>query len=674
MVKDYQNKQVFLEKIKDYLLAENNPVGDQTGWKRFGNEYIHYKNGGYENDPKYDVCILKFDSLGNLIEERSRIDGVAHKEDGPAVVNYSGGKVVGQQYYLKGMEQTTEASYLEKLKSIKRKYISYTSSENKTVKFEQQLIRDFFSHMVEVDEFGNITNNITDLKKYGVLKPNLKNELLINNIENNNTAVVFSLTREKAMLGPAQCSIKNGLISNPRYIISPNMTVTCSAPEWTNYVSKVKDGLPNWVRYSQLNNLGVDVETIVPKRIILKSEETAFAKSFLSDKTKRVAIYENSKSELIVAFKDPKNDTFYQKTIPLETKFLIKDGCSYIDNSFENKPKTYEMASFEFNNEGELRILNSSTITSQQYKAAIENSITSNNKLFLGDSPSELQEIVNTKTKQLETLQTIIENQKAKMAEITENAQKFQKEFENKLKEADNKAAQAKSLKELETKIEELETLIERRRKLSEIQEYYSRDNLFNHDFVKNIDREIIKDLIESESQKVKSESKIITTVKSDAKEVAKRIAVSKITKLISDSIIKLFNLKAKGKTKEDIEAFFNSEKGKALISVATGMLLPMIGEKLPEKYKELIMEFSEEFRISGETAIASEFADFVTGPLFASVSDSLAAAELFSGNKTELVRVEIPAAAMVKTAENNSSEEEYSEVKSSPVDAKTLN
>lgn len=46
MVKDYQNKQVFLEKIKDYLLAENNPVGDQTGWKRFGNEYIHYKNGG----------------------------------------------------------------------------------------------------------------------------------------------------------------------------------------------------------------------------------------------------------------------------------------------------------------------------------------------------------------------------------------------------------------------------------------------------------------------------------------------------------------------------------------------------------------------------------------------------------------------------------------------------
>lgn len=144
----------------------------------------------------------------------------------------------------------------------------------------------------------------------------------------------------------------------------------------------------------------------------------------------------------------------------------------------------------------------------------------------------------------------------------------------------------------------------------------------------REIDREIINDLLngaKNNSQNIKetiksvettiaTENKLVNVVKSDALEVAKRIAVNKITSLVKISLIKIFatsKKKSAEKTKlvSDLENFFSTSYGIAIIKVVSSLILSKIStmKTFTEKQVEAISLLATEFRIQSETEVTSE-------------------------------------------------------------------
>jgi len=612
-MKKYQNEKEFLKKIATKTLNPNLSSANQTGWKNYNGNYIHYVNGGYENDPELGVCMVTYDSMGNLLEEQSRVDGLPHKEDGPARVWYTSGGVVRQEeYHLYGTKYTKE-KYEERLKSIKQKYLDFEAESGKILKINQSLIKKYFNHAVEVDDNGNIIN-FKNFNKNVHSNGNDKNELLVV-YHSDRDGIVLTTTPSKVVLGPAQATINNDSISHIRYLFPGNQSLK-NEPEWKSFVGKYEKGLPNWVRYSQLEQFGFDVKTTEVKELN-PNEEVELAKSFFKDKSKLATCYKNKKNQLVVVFKEPVGNVFYEKLIPLDVNFRHENSSSYIDTSFEDSPDTYKSAEFSFAPNGEVNINNVAAIDKEMFA---------------------------------KKLNLVLNNQKQQDEIVEEIEKKLKTEEDNKKPEVVYKEVKLQDYKGLSDLLENQSNLL---KKIIELQkdaiEFRNKELMlseFNKSSKPAVDTEIA---IEKPKQTtnvvnvaaVKVESKAVQIIKSDAKEVAKRIAVSKITTLISEIIGKLLTSKAKGKTKEEIQAFLKSEKGKAVVSVATGMLLPLINNKLPEKYKPIIDEMSVEFRISGETEIASQLADFVAGPLFASVTSALSTVELFTENNAEKVRVD---------------------------------
>lgn len=144
--------------------------------------------------------------------------------------------------------------------------------------------------------------------------------------------------------------------------------------------------------------------------------------------------------------------------------------------------------------------------------------------------------------------------------------------------------------------------------------------------------------------------NKLKEIIVSDSVEVYKRITVSKISKLIQDILIHVISAAAPKNKKQvhsQLESFFKSEKGKALIQIIGGTSLPFVLNHIPEKYREYISIASDELRIQGETQIALEIIDSFSGFLKGKIIEDL----LSSG---EFVRVDI---GSVK--ENNFTSEE---------------
>ena len=144
----------------------------------------------------------------------------------------------------------------------------------------------------------------------------------------------------------------------------------------------------------------------------------------------------------------------------------------------------------------------------------------------------------------------------------------------------------------------------------------------------REIDREIINDLLngaKNDSQNIKetiksvetsipTENKLVNVVKSDALEVAKRIAVNKITGLVKISLIKIFatsKKKSAEKTKSvsDLENFFSTSYGIAIIKIVSSLILSKVStmKTFTEKQMKTIQLLATEFRIQSETEVSSE-------------------------------------------------------------------
>lgn len=94
--------------------------------------------------------------------------------------------------------------------------------------------------------------------------------------------------------------------------------------------------------------------------------------------------------------------------------------------------------------------------------------------------------------------------------------------------------------------------------------------------------------------------------VMSDATKAAYRIAAKKVSSLVQNLLVDKMLGSAKGKQRsalsEHLKTFFNTNEGKALISVSIGALIPQVVDKLPTKYQSYADTLATEFRVEGMT------------------------------------------------------------------------
>ena len=155
----------------------------------------------------------------------------------------------------------------------------------------------------------------------------------------------------------------------------------------------------------------------------------------------------------------------------------------------------------------------------------------------------------------------------------------------------------------------------------------------------------------------------------SDSREVAKRIAVEKVSTIIRDLLINTMTANLKGKKKsqmmQTLASFFASEVGVATIQFMSGIGLPYIAPYLPEKYRGVVDEVSKELRIQGETKAAIEALGTIQPMIMMVVNGAMGSLSSLDAFVDETpVRVVTSAPATVHK------EEEFAEVESAAVAA----
>jgi hypothetical protein len=148
------------------------------------------------------------------------------------------------------------------------------------------------------------------------------------------------------------------------------------------------------------------------------------------------------------------------------------------------------------------------------------------------------------------------------------------------------------------------------------------------------------------------TKEKVFEMAKSDAVEVAKRVAVNQLTKTIQSLLVELILSGKKGKqktaAKSSLQEFFASDTGIALIKFVSGLVLPQIAalaEKmglLKPQHILVLQVLSEEMRIQGEVEAVSKMFETIS-PMISMLTSGLTSQieSVFSFEKTlEPVRV----------------------------------
>lgn len=135
-----------------------------------------------------------------------------------------------------------------------------------------------------------------------------------------------------------------------------------------------------------------------------------------------------------------------------------------------------------------------------------------------------------------------------------------------------------------------------------------------------------------TKSSNVNAGSNLTETIKSDANIVAKRVATQRVISLIKDLVISILG-KTKKIPKADVEKFYNSAYGKAIVGISTSLMLKVLNSRFDSKYTPIFEEISEELRISSETEIASELTEKLTEMFYTSGSSN-------STNIEQMIRV----------------------------------
>jgi hypothetical protein len=158
---------------------------------------------------------------------------------------------------------------------------------------------------------------------------------------------------------------------------------------------------------------------------------------------------------------------------------------------------------------------------------------------------------------------------------------------------------------------------------------------------------------------------KVKTVAISDAKQVAVRISVEQVARVVQTLVCELLTSQTKGAKKASLvvklNEFFSTEKGKAFIKFFVGCSAPMLKDHLPEKYHSVLETVASEARIQGEVTAIMSVASMMEPVV--SILGSNMYASLFGGTNSEQVRVNVNT-----TTHTNNTEELASESVSSAV------
>ncbi len=120
----------------------------------------------------------------------------------------------------------------------------------------------------------------------------------------------------------------------------------------------------------------------------------------------------------------------------------------------------------------------------------------------------------------------------------------------------------------------------------------------------------------------------IKATAKSDLRESGKRVAVKKTAEAVQAGIVNLLSEGKTGKEKasirKSVSEALETPGGQAAISFLIGAIAPMVEDKVPEKYRGMVKEGGQEFRVQAEVYAAMSAIDVFAEPAIKAAMEGL--------------------------------------------------
>jgi hypothetical protein len=120
----------------------------------------------------------------------------------------------------------------------------------------------------------------------------------------------------------------------------------------------------------------------------------------------------------------------------------------------------------------------------------------------------------------------------------------------------------------------------------------------------------------------------IKATAKSDLRESGKRVAVKKTAEAVQAGIVNLLSEGKTGKEKasirKSVSEALETPGGQAAISFLIGAITPMVEDKVPEKYRGMVKEGGQEFRVQAEVYAAMSAIDVFAEPAIKAAMEGL--------------------------------------------------
>lgn len=141
--------------------------------------------------------------------------------------------------------------------------------------------------------------------------------------------------------------------------------------------------------------------------------------------------------------------------------------------------------------------------------------------------------------------------------------------------------------------------------------------------------------------------SKILDTAKKDGREVAKRVIVTKTVEATTSALAGLIspgNDKKAASTRKSVEEALRTPAGKAVVSFLMGAAIPVIEDRIPEKYRSVAMEAGQEGRVQGEVVLAEMVLEQLAKPAMKAALGGIQSSldKVIESESTE-IRAELP-------------------------------
>lgn len=652
----YITKQDFLKNATNFL-DKNTPIGTQTGWKEFTGGYVHYVDGHMENDPILGVSVLKYGIDGNLKTEEFREKGHRHKSDGPAVVEYSSnGSVLKQEYYISGI-QYSETQFYSNAKKLKPTFLEIGNKQIKISDLEKR-----FGSFLKKDSNGLVTN-VKALTAADKHQSRVKYDELDKETIYVNDSVVFKNVYDG--ITPNAFSISyDGSLIDPRYFKNPHEEIV----SWETKAfqpSRKETKVPLWIELQEFPKLGIEPGTNIPEYDSTNINKVL--QDFLSPFNKDTILSYVYQDNFFHILKDPSIGVVFEKRIPLRPK-LVKDDTE-IDMSWEEEPTTFKKGGYVAGITSKpIEILkkeyevNCEKLSKQQRMQ--KQAVVQKNQQFVPQTTSSAYVASNITSNPFQNITLYSPTVSSSFVPTLIGSSSYMPNLPGEVKTAAPGLEQSGSYSITNniniTGNELLQKILKQISKhgfhlVPEIKsngtvEFKVLENtkisqgsgsVLTIPNLENGNQYVTTNKIELTETVRETPSKIVEIAKSDAKEVAKRIAAKQITSFVHNMLVEFMTKKQK-KAKSEIETFFMSEKGKVVLGLAVGATIPLITNYFPEKYKDALLEISSEFRVQAETEIALGVTETVITPFLSELGSGVAAFQLFSGNNAEKVRVAV--------------------------------